>query len=227
MSDGNNNNSFRNLLDGWNNPYGGSSSTPTWNNPNVGSSSNPNWDNPNILGMSSQELFQQHQELQHWQQSQQNTLNTDFSNLQFTQPTQHSQHSHTETHEVPDSPTSPAKPKGRIKRKAKKSKDPEPNEAQEEGEHNVHTKWTPSEEKLFAECWIAASEDERVGRSQARDTFWQHVQREFNRNNFMNSNKDMLQSKRKTLNHACNKFNAIFKQAERDIKSGESPMDVL
>ena len=91
----------------------------------------------------------------------------------------------------------------------------------------MHTKWSPSEEKLFAEYWIAASEDERVGRSQARDTFWQCVQREFNQKNSKERNKDMLQGKWKTLNRDCGKFNAIFKQAERDIKSGESPMDVL
>ena len=104
MCDVNNNNSFRNLLDGWNNPY-------------AGSSSNPNWDNPNMFGTSSQEVFEQHQDFENWRQSQQNTLNTDISHLQFTQTTQESQHSHTETHEVPDSPTSPAKPKSRGKRK--------------------------------------------------------------------------------------------------------------
>ena len=110
MSQGNNDNSFQNLLGGWGNPY-------------AGSSSNPNWDNPNQFGMSSQELFQQHQALRYWQESQQqNTLNTDFQNLQFTQQSQHSQ---TETNEVPETPTSPPKKfKSRGKRKSKKTKNP-------------------------------------------------------------------------------------------------------
>ena len=145
--------------------------------------------------MSSEEVFRQLQELRYWQESQQrNSLNTDFQNLQFTQQSQQSQ---TKTNEVPKTPTSPPKPKSRGKRKSKKTKDPKP--SPEEGEHNVHTKWTSNEEKLFAECWIAASEDARVGRFQARDTFWQRVQREFNRKNSKERNKDMLQSKWKKL----------------------------
>ena len=113
MSQENNNNdpnSFTNLLSGWGNPYAGSSSNP---NPN------PNWENPNLFGMSSQEVYEQHQTLRYWQESQrQTTLNSDFQNLQFTQQSQQSQ---TETYEVPETPTSPPKKgKGRIKRKSKK-----------------------------------------------------------------------------------------------------------
>lgn len=67
--------------------------------------------------MSTQQLFQQNQQMQFWNDSQQNTLNTNFQNLQYTQP---SQNSHTETNEVPETPTSPPKKPKRIKRKAKK-----------------------------------------------------------------------------------------------------------
>lgn len=88
-------------------------------NPYASSSSNPNWDNHTQFGMSSEEVFRQHQELRYWQESQQqNSLNTDFQNLQFTQQSQHSQ---TETNEVLKTPTSPPKKsKSRIKRKSKK-----------------------------------------------------------------------------------------------------------
>ena len=69
---------------------------------------------PNPLGMSSQELYLQHQRMLYWEQSQQNTQNTNFQNLQFTQQSQNSQ---TETNEVPETPTSPPKPKSCGKRK--------------------------------------------------------------------------------------------------------------
>ena len=179
MSQGSNNDSFENLLGGWGNPY-------------AGSSSNPNWDNPNQFGMSSEEVFQQHQALRYWQESQQrNSLNTDFQNLQFTQQSQHSQ---TETNEVPETPTSPPKKSnGRIKQKSRKNKEPvDDDEGHKEG---IHTRWQPSEEKLLATCWVAASEDPLVGRSQTGETFWQRVQNEFNKNNFQQRGKDMKQGK--------------------------------
>lgn len=41
-----------------------------------------------------------------------------------------------------------------------------------------------SEEKLLAKSYVAASEDSLVGRSQAKVTFLQRVQNEFNKLNF-------------------------------------------
>ena len=150
MSQENNNNdpnSFTNLLSGWGNPYAGSSSNP---NPN------PNWENPNHFGMSSQEVYEQHQTLRYWQESQrQTTLNSDFQNLQFTQQSQQSQ---TETYEVPETPTSPPKKgKGRIKRKSKKNKEPTEEDEEIDAGANKIERWNPSEEKLLATCWVAAS----------------------------------------------------------------------
>ena len=205
MSQGNNNNpnSFTNLLGGWGNPYAGSSSNP-----------NPNSDNPNLFGMSSQELYQQHEALRFWQESQQqNTLNTNFQNLQFTQQSQQSQ---TETNEVPETPTSPPKKtKTRVKRKSKKSKEPVDDDEEVEP---VVSRWQANEEKLLATCWVAASEDEQVGRSQSKDTFWQRVINEFNKHSYHRRGKDMIQSKWRTLNRDCTKFNAIYKRADRDKK---------
>ena len=130
---GDNNNSFTNLLGGgWNHPYAGSSS-----NPNDGSAP-PMWGNP--------------QDSQYWTESQQSDLNYNFQNLQFSQNSQHSQ---TETYEVPETPTSPPKPKGRINRKSTKSK--EHVQATEEEAEKARKRWTPSEEKLLAECWVACS----------------------------------------------------------------------
>lgn len=216
MSGGNNNqDSFMNLLGG------------SWNNPNAGSSSNPNddssppiWGNPNKLGLSSEEMYAQHQTLQYWKESQQSNLNSNFQNLQFSQ---HSQHSQTETNEVPETPASPQKPKSRGKRKAKKSKEHvEENDAEKAKEH-----WTPLEERLLAKCWVACSEDPKFGRSQSKDTLWQRILAGFNRINPKDRNKDMLQGKWKTLNRGCNKFNACYKKAQRDVKSGESEVDIL
>ena len=201
---GSNNNSFTNLLGGgWNHPYAGSSS-----NPNDGSAP-PMWGNP--------------QDSQYWTESQQSDLNYNFQNLQFSQNSQHSQ---TETYEVPETPTSPQKPKSRGKRKAKKSKEPVEDEDAGAGKSKVE-RWTPSEEKLLAECWVACSEDSRLGISQTKDTLWQRIRAEFNRLSPKDRNKDMLQSKWKTLNRDCTKFNAFYKKAQREIKSGESEVDVL
>jgi hypothetical protein len=74
---------------------------------------------------------------------------------------------------------------------------------------------------------VACSEDRHVGRSQSRDTLWQRILREFNRTNFLTRNKDILQSKWKTLNRDCSKFNVAFKRAQRDPKSGESDVYIL
>ena len=186
MSGGNNNkDSFMNLLGGrWNNPYAGSSS-----NPNEGSSQ-PIWGNPSELGLSSEEMYAQHQTMQYWNETQQSNLNSNFQNLQFSQ---HSQHSQTETNEVPETPTSPQKPKSRGKRKAKKSK--ELVQAKENDAEKVKERWTPIEEKLHAKCWVACSEDPKVGRSKSKDTLWQRILAEFNRINPKERNKDMLQGK--------------------------------
>ena len=92
---------------------------------------------------------------------------------------------------------------------------------------NKHERWTASEEKLLATCWVVASEDELVGRSQAKDSFWKRIINEFNKINHHKRGKDMIQSKWRTLNRDCSKFNACFKRAERDQKSGENDMDIL
>ncbi|GJX57502.1 hypothetical protein Tco_0287399 [Tanacetum coccineum] len=69
--------------------------------------------------------------------------------------------------------------------------------------------------------------DRNVGRSQAKDTFWYRVLNEFNRLNFQKRTKDMLSRKWNTLNHNCQKFNAIYKRCARLTKSGESELDVM
>ena len=74
---------------------------------------------------------------------------------------------------------------------------------------------------------MAASEDSQVGLSQSKYTFWQRVQNEFNKTNFQKRGKDMIQGKWRTLNRDCAKFNACFKRAQRDQKSGENDMDIL
>ncbi|GKD75584.1 hypothetical protein Tco_1333866 [Tanacetum coccineum] len=84
-----------------------------------------------------------------------------------------------------------------------------------------------SEEALLVECFVAVSEDRNVGRSQAKDTFWIRVMHEFNRKNFQKRTKDMLTSKWTTLNHHCQKFNAIYKRCHRLKKSGESEVDLM
>ncbi|GJX27941.1 hypothetical protein Tco_0236020 [Tanacetum coccineum] len=88
-------------------------------------------------------------------------------------------------------------------------------------------RWSSDEEALLAECFIAVSEDRNVGRSQAKDTFWIRVMNEFNRKNFQKRTKDMLTSKWTTLNHHCQKFNAIYKRCHRLKKSGESEVDLM
>ncbi|GJX10557.1 hypothetical protein Tco_0200416 [Tanacetum coccineum] len=70
-------------------------------------------------------------------------------------------------------------------------------------------------------------EDPYVGRSQPKDTLWYRVLNEFNRLNFQKRTKDMLSSKWSTLNHHCQKFNAIYKRCNRLKKSGENEVDLM
>lgn len=106
----------------------------------------------------------------------------------------------------------------------KKSK--EPVQAEKNDAEKAKERWTPIEEKLLAKCWVACSEDPKVGRSQSKDTLWQRILAEFNRINPKERNKDMLHGKWKTLNRDCNKFNACYKKAQREVKSGESEVDI-
>nr|GEU88653.1 hypothetical protein [Tanacetum cinerariifolium] len=89
---------------------------------------------------------------------------------------------------------------------------------------DVTLRWSSDKEALLAECYVAVFEDRNVGRSQAKDTFWVRVMHEFNRKNFQERTKDMLTSKWTTLNHHCQKFNAIYKRCHRLKKSGENEL---
>ncbi|GKB28462.1 hypothetical protein Tco_0867863 [Tanacetum coccineum] len=84
-----------------------------------------------------------------------------------------------------------------------------------------------NEETLLASCYVAVFEDKNVGKAQPKDTFWYRILNEFNRLNFQKRTKDMLSSKWNTLNHNCQKFNAIYKRCSRLTKSGESELDVM
>nr|GEW20234.1 hypothetical protein [Tanacetum cinerariifolium] len=98
--------------------------------------------------------------------------------------------------------------------------DSQPKRSESTGD--VTLRWSSDEEALLAECYVAVSEDRNVRRSQANDTFWVRVMHEFNRKNFQKRTKDMLTSKWSTLNHHCQKFNAIYKRCHRLKKSGEN-----
>nr|GEV52863.1 hypothetical protein [Tanacetum cinerariifolium] len=109
---------------------------------------------------------------------------------------------------------------GRVKCTAKKGKVPELI-------GDVTLRWKPEEETLLAECFVAASEDRNVGRPQPKDTLWFRVLNEFNRNFFQKRTNDMLSSKWTTLNHHCQKFNAINKRCNCLKKSGENKIDLM
>nr|GEX59248.1 hypothetical protein [Tanacetum cinerariifolium] len=87
---------------------------------------------------------------------------------------------------------------------------------------DVTLRWSSNEEALLAKCYVAVSEDRNAGRSQAKDTFWVRVMHEFNRKNFQKRTKDMLTRKWTTLNHHCQKFNAIYKRCHHLKKSDEN-----
>nr|GEW35646.1 hypothetical protein [Tanacetum cinerariifolium] len=92
---------------------------------------------------------------------------------------------------------------------------------------DVTLRWKAEEELLLAKCSVAVSEDRNVGRSQPKDTLWFRVLNEFNRKNFQKRTKDMLSSKWTSLNHHCQKFNAIYKNCHRLKKSGENEVDLM
>ncbi|GJU13338.1 hypothetical protein Tco_1135734 [Tanacetum coccineum] len=87
--------------------------------------------------------------------------------------------------------------------------------------------WQLDEENLHEKCYVAVSEDRNVRRSQPKDNFWYRVLNEFNRLNFQKRTKYMLLRKWNTLNHNCQKFNAIYKRCSRLTKSSESELDVM
>nr|GEZ46545.1 myb-like domain, Myb/SANT-like DNA-binding domain protein [Tanacetum cinerariifolium] len=76
---------------------------------------------------------------------------------------------------------------------------------------------------LVAKCFAAIFEID----SQSKETFWYRVLNEFNRLNFQKRTKDMLSSKWNTLNHNCQKFNAIYKRCSCLTKSGENEVDLM
>ncbi|GKC14237.1 hypothetical protein Tco_1011019 [Tanacetum coccineum] len=140
-----------------------------------------------------------------------------YQNISTNPPQQQSQSSNSFPQQTDSQPK-----KSRVKHVAKRSKG---KEAEPTGE--VTLRWSSDEEALLAECFVAVSEDRNVGRSQAKDTFWVRVMHEFNRKNFQKRTKDMLTSKWTTLNHHCQKFNAIYKRCHRLKKSGESEVDLM
>nr|GEU47209.1 hypothetical protein [Tanacetum cinerariifolium] len=85
---------------------------------------------------------------------------------------------------------------------------------------DVTLRWSLDEEALLVECYIVVSEDRNVRRSQTKDTFWL-------RKNFQKRTKDMLTGKWLTLNHHCQKFNAIYKRCHRLKKSGDNEVDLM
>ncbi|GJV62166.1 hypothetical protein Tco_1468266 [Tanacetum coccineum] len=141
-----------------------------------------------------------------------------FQNIQQNPPQQQSQSSNS----IPQQTDSQPK-RTRVKHEAKRSKG---KEAESTGDITT-LRWSSNEEALLAECFIAVSEDRNVGRSQANDTFWIRVMNEFNQKKFQKRTKDMLTSKWTTMNHHCQKFNAIYKRCHRLKKSGEIEVDLM
>nr|GEW66938.1 hypothetical protein [Tanacetum cinerariifolium] len=128
-----------------------------------------------------------------------------FQNIQGNPPQQQCQSSNSFPQQTDSQPK-----RSRLKYVAKKSKG---KEAKPTGD--ITLCWSSNEEALLAECYVAVSEDRNVGRSQAKDTFWVRVLQEFNRKIFQKHTKDMFTSKWTTLNHHCQKFNAIYKMYHR------------
>ncbi|GJY68366.1 hypothetical protein Tco_0471348 [Tanacetum coccineum] len=153
---------------------------------------------------SQQQAFLEFQQSQNRQQNQ----------PQFKIPQQQSQSSNSlsQTESQPQ--------RGRMKHALKKGKAPELI-------GDVTFRWKPEEETLLVKCFVAVFEDRNVGWSQPKDTLWFRVLNEFNRLNFQKRTKDMLSSKWSTLNHHCQKFNAIYKRCNRLKKSGENELDLM
>ncbi|GJT56668.1 hypothetical protein Tco_0991722 [Tanacetum coccineum] len=116
-----------------------------------------------LTGSMTPEQFQQYQQEQQqaffrWQQSQ--ILNRDLDNLQQNPPSFHSESSQTLTQ--PQQVDSPKKG-GRKKTKARRGKNVE----DEPQEPVAAGRWLPVEEELLATCYVAVSEDNNVGSSNA------------------------------------------------------------
>nr|GEV52544.1 hypothetical protein [Tanacetum cinerariifolium] len=184
-----------------------------WNLLNVDTMGSDSTSNSQFLGFSCQAPMTPEQ--QAFLQTQQEAFiafQQNFQNIQANLPQQQSQSSNSFPQQTDSQPKI-----SRIKHVAKKSKG---KEAKQTGD--VTLRWSSDEEALLTDCYVAVSEDHNVRRSQAKDTFWVRVMHEFNRKNFQKRTKDMLTSKWTTLNHHCQKFNAIYKRCHRLKKSGEN-----
>ncbi|GJS17230.1 hypothetical protein Tco_0411702 [Tanacetum coccineum] len=190
-----------------------------WNLLNAGTMGSESTSNSQFPGFSSQAPMTPEQ--QAFLQSQQQAFlafQQTFQNIQQNPPQQQSQSSNS----IPQQTDSQPK-RTRVKHAAKRSKGKEV-----EPTGDVTTlRWSSDEESLLAECFVAVSEDRNVGRSQAKDTFWIRIMNEFNPKNFQKCTNDMLTSKWTTLNHHCQKFNAIYKRCHRLKKSGENEVDLM
>nr|GEV78600.1 hypothetical protein [Tanacetum cinerariifolium] len=189
-----------------------------WNLLNVGTMGSDSTSNSQFPCFSSQAPMTPEQ--QAFLQTQQEAFiafQQNFQNIQANPPQQQSQSSNSFPQQTDSQPK-----RSRLKHMAKKSKG---KEAEPTGD--VTLRWSSDEEALLAECYVALSEERNVGRSQAKDTFWIRVMHEFNRKIFKKRTNDMLTSKWTTLNHHCQKFNAIYKRCHRLKKKGENTVDLM
>ena len=84
--------------------------------------------------------------------------------------------------------------------------------------------YTSREDKCFVKAWGAATLNEIKGNYQDEKKYWTSILERYQvfvqDNNLPERSLDSVQSRWRTINHACTKFNGIYLQVRRVVKSG-------
>nr|XP_043636329.1 uncharacterized protein LOC122607422 isoform X2 [Erigeron canadensis] len=87
--------------------------------------------------------------------------------------------------------------------------------------------WNNDEEMHLAECWLAVSEDPKVGKAQTINSFWYRVLDIYNDGVTIKRTKDQCSSKWRDMHLRTKKFNEIYSSLVEKHSSGLSDYDIL
>jgi len=99
------------------------------------------------------------------------------------------------------------------------------NKEVEEGKKKARSaNYTSREDELIAKAWGSATLNELKGNYQDEKKYWTSILDRYQEfvqdNNLPERSLDSLQSRWRTISHACTKFNGIYLQVSRVVKSG-------
>ncbi|KAH9127696.1 hypothetical protein AeMF1_002037 [Aphanomyces euteiches] len=88
-------------------------------------------------------------------------------------------------------------------------------------------KWHEDDDKALVASWIRASENDIRGADQSTTEFWDAEYTFFQAQKRPERSRKALRNRWSTVRHDVGKFVGVFSQAERNVRSGSSPDDIL